>query len=188
MGGRRLRVVLARSVTDLADGYAGCVDLLADVVEPTAEATRADLAADVLEHLPASLAVIDAIVSSHGISGRSRVALLDSAALVLGDDALLVDVALARLLGQDPAVSRPVAAAIRSAGLPDTHGVSGDLMPFHGWRSASPAVREAVRASGPAGERLAAGVLGTGEADRVCPRCGRARRRSRPGPARSRWR
>ena len=65
-----LRIVLVRSATDLADGYAGCVDLLAEVVEPTAEATRADLAADVLEHLPATVAVVDALVTSRGLSGR----------------------------------------------------------------------------------------------------------------------
>jgi hypothetical protein len=162
-----LRIVLARSVTDLADGYAGCVDLLADVVEPTAEATRADLAADVLEHLPATVAVVDALVTSRGLSGRGRLDPMDTAALVVGDDALLVDVVLARLLGLDPAVSRPVGAAMRSAGLPAVDEVSGDLTPFQGGRAAPAAVREAVRSSGPAGERVAAGILGTGESDRV---------------------
>lgn len=162
-----LRIALARSVTDLADGYAGCVDLLADVVEPTAEATRADLAADVLEHFPAEVAVVDALVTSHGLSGRGRLDPMDTAALVVGDDALLVDVVLARLLGLDPAVSRPVSAAMRSAGPPAVSEVSGDLTPFPGRRAAPAAVREAVRASGPAGERVAAGILGTGESDRV---------------------
>ena len=56
---------------------------------------------------------------------------------------------------------------MRSVGLPAASEVSGDLTPFQGLHAAPAAVREAVRASGPAGERVAAGILGTGESDRV---------------------
>jgi len=165
--GASLRIALARSVSDLADGFSGCLDLLADVVEPAADVARADLSADVHHHLPASGVVIDATVSSHGLSGRSRLDPLETCTLIVGSDALLADVVLARLQGVDADVSRPVREALRRTGLPDVQRIHGDQTPFLGWRGPAPSVREAVRASGPVGERVAAGVVADGEADPV---------------------
>ncbi|TDO47198.1 hypothetical protein EV643_10990 [Kribbella sp. VKM Ac-2527] len=154
-----LRIVLARSASDLADGYAGCLELLAEVVVAGPEISRADLAVEVHRRLPAAVAVIDATVSSHGISGRSRFEPLETCALVVADDALLADVVIARLHGQDPAVSRPVQAALREIGLPEGRSIVGDLTPFTGWLTAPPLTREAVRAAGPVAERVAAAAL-----------------------------
>jgi hypothetical protein len=154
-----LRIVLARSVSDLADGYAGCLELLAEVVVAGPEISRADLAVEVHRRLPAAVAVIDATVSSHGISGRSRFEPLETCALVVADDALLADVVIARLHGQDPAVSRPVREALREIGLPEGRRIVGDLTPFTGWLAAPPLTREAVRSAGPVAERVAAAAL-----------------------------
>ncbi len=159
------RIVVARSASDLADGFASCLDLLADVAVASPEVSRADLAVDVHRHLPAAVAVVDATVSSHGISGRSRLEPLETCALVVSGDTLLADVVIAGLHGQDPGVSRPVRETMRRIGLPDGQRIVGDLTSFKGWLAAPPLTRDALRSAGPMAERLAAAALRRGEAD-----------------------
>lgn len=154
-----LRIVLTRSASDIADGFASCLDLLADLVSESPDVARAELAVDLHRYFPATVAVVDATVSSHGISGRSRLEPLETCALVVADDTLLADVVIASLHGQDPGVSRPVREALRQFGLPEGPRVTGDLTPFRGWLAAPPSTREALRSAGPMAERVAAAAL-----------------------------
>ena len=126
-----LRVVLARSVTSLADAYDGCLATLLGAAAQVAGADPADVASDLLVHLPPALAVIDATVTSHGADGGHLLRELTTGSLVVASDALLADSVLAALLGQDRAGSRLVGRALRVVGEPSGR-VSGDLTPFAG--------------------------------------------------------
>jgi hypothetical protein len=157
--GAGLRVVVARNVTDLADGYRLCLDELVSVACPIAGASPGDVAVDVLTHLQPQLAVVDALVSSHGFAGSVIPRWLDTATLIVGNDALLADVVGARLQAVDPGVSRLVHAALAGRGLSPNPRIVGELTPFVGWESASPLTADALQRAGASVERLAAAVL-----------------------------
>ena len=154
-----LRVVLARSMTDLVDGYRGCLDTLLSVAHPVAGAAPADVAADLLDHLPPQLAIVDALVSSHGFAGSDVGRPLDTEALIAADDALVADVLTARLQAVDPGASRLVHEALARHGLPTEARVHGDLTPFAGWQNAPTLARDALQQSGTSVERIAGAVL-----------------------------
>ena len=124
-----LRVVLARSVTSLSDAYDGCLATLLGAAAQVAGADPADVASDLLVHLPPALAVIDATVTSHGADGGHLLRELTTGSLVVATDALLADSVLAALLGQDRAGSRLVGRALRVVGEPSGR-VSGDVTAF----------------------------------------------------------
>ncbi len=156
-----VRIVLCRNVSDAVDGYAGALDALLGVLPEVAGADPADVSADVLEHLPPSFAVADAVVSSHGPDGRHVLRELRTGALVAATDALRLDVTLALLQGEDPAASRPVQRALQRRS-PASGPVVGDLTPFEGWVRAHPLVRDAARRAGssPPVRRLLAAAVG----------------------------
>ena len=156
-----VRVVLGRSVTDVADGYAGCLATLLGVTPGVAGADPADVVADLLEHLPPALAVVDAVVSSHGPDGARLVRELPTGTVVAGTDALLADCVLATLQGEDRSTSRLVERAVRRRGEP-TGRLAGDLTPFDGWQRVHPLLRNAIRAAGadPAVGRVLAAATG----------------------------
>lgn len=159
--GAGVRVVLGRSVTEANDGFAGCLTTLLGAAPEVAGADPADVATDLLEHLPPALAVIDALVSSHGPDGARLVRELDTGAVVAGTDALLADSVLAALHGEDRSASRLVARALRRLGEP-RGSVVGDLTPFAGWQPAHPLLRAAVRraSTDPAVGRVLAAATG----------------------------
>jgi hypothetical protein len=151
-----VRVVLARSVTSLADAYDGCLATLLAAVPEVVGADPADVATDLLVHLPPALAVIDATVTSHGADGRHTVRELTTESLIVANDTLLADSTLATLLGQDRAGSRLVERALRVLGEP-LGRVVGDLTPFTGVTRPHPLLVHAFRRAG--AERSVARVL-----------------------------
>ncbi len=156
-----VRIVLCRSASDAMDGFAGALDALLAVTPALPGAEPADVAVELLEHLPPSLAVADAVVSSHGPDGRHLLRELDTHALVVATDALRLDLTLAALQREDPAASRLVRRALRYR-LPAPGTVTGDLRPFAGWVRAHPLVRDAARRAGShqAVARLLAAAVG----------------------------
>jgi hypothetical protein len=156
-----LRVVLGRSVTSLADAYDGCLATLLGAAVEVAGADPADVATDLLAHLPPGLVVIDATVTSHGADGRHLLRELATGALVVAADALLADTVLAALLGQDRAGSRLVDRALRVMGQP-LGGVGGDLTPFAGVVRPHPLLMNALRGAEaePAVARVLAAATG----------------------------
>ena len=142
-----LRVVLARSVTSLADAYDGCLATLLGAAPEVGGADPADVVTDLLVHLPPALAVIDATVTSHGADGRHLLRELTTDSMVVATDALLADSTLAALLGQDRAGSRLVERALRVLGEP-LGRVAGDLTPFAGLVRPHPLLINAFRRAG----------------------------------------
>ncbi|MBC9820561.1 hypothetical protein [Terrabacter sp. MAHUQ-38] len=132
------RVVIGRAVTDLTDTYAGCLDTLLRVVPEVPGCEPADVAGDLLRHVPPQLAVVDAVKSSVGADGNRILEPRDTDTVVVTTDPLLADVTLAALLGVDRATSRLVARVVAARGetmLGDLRGdlqgdVEGDLRPF----------------------------------------------------------
>ena len=151
-----VRVVLARSVTSLADAYDGCLATLLAAVPEVVGADPADVATDLLVHLPPALAVIDATVTSHGADGRHAVRELTTESLIVANDTLLADSTLATLLGLDRAGSGLVERALRVLGEP-LGRVVGDLTPFTGVVRPHPLLVHAFRRAG--AERSVARVL-----------------------------
>ena len=159
--GAGTRVVLGRSVTDVREGYAGCLATLLGAAPEIPGADPADVATDLLEHLPPTLAVVDASTSSHGPDGARLVRELPTQTVVAATDALLADCVLALLHGEDPSASRSVERALRAWGRPASK-VAGDLTPFDGWQKVHPLVRTTVRAAAadPATGRVIAAATG----------------------------
>lgn len=157
----QVRVVVARSATDAAQGYAGCLEVLLGVAAELPGAEPADVAADLLACAPPTLALVDAVVSSHGPDGRHVLRELATDALVAATDALLADVLLADLQGEDRAASRLVQRGLERWSQPAGE-VVGDLTPFSGWVRAHPLLRDGIRraAATPQLGRLLAAACG----------------------------
>lgn len=155
------RVVVARAVTDLVDGYAGCLTTLLGAAPEVAGAEAADMATDLLAHLPPTLVVVDALRPSVGADGARLPDLLDCGDLVAATDALAADTALAALLGQDRAASRLVERAVERLGSP-RGGIDGVLTPMKGARHAHPLAGSAARhlATDPRWERVLSAATG----------------------------
>ena len=152
-----LRIVLGRSVTSLADAYDGCLATLLGAAVEVAGADPADVATDLLAHLPPGLVVIDASVTSHGPDGRHILRELATGSILVAADALLADCVLATLLGQDRDGSRLVDRALRVMGEPQGR-VGGDVTPFEGVVRPHPLLISAWR--GTEAEPAVARVLG----------------------------
>jgi hypothetical protein len=139
-----VRVVLARSVTSLSDVYDGCLATLLGAAGEVAGADPADVAVDLLVHLPPALAVIDATVTSHGADGRHLLRELATESIIVATDAVLADSTLARLLDRDRAGSRMVSRALCVLGEPEGR-VVGELTPFVGLAGPHPLLINAFR-------------------------------------------
>ncbi len=142
-----VRVVLARSVTSLADVYEGCLATLLGAAPEVPGADPADVVTDLLELLPPALAVVDATVTSHGADGRHLLRELTTDSMVVATDALQADSTLAALLGQDRAGSRLVERALRALGEPQGR-IAGDRTAFVGLVRPHPLLVNAFRRAG----------------------------------------
>jgi hypothetical protein len=157
----------------LADAYDGCLATLLGAAVEVAGADPADVATDLLAHLPPGLVVIDAIVTRHGADGRHLLRELATGALVVAADALLADTVLAALLGQDRAGSRLVDRALRVMGQAPGR-VGGDVTPFAGVVRPHPLLMNALRgaeAEPPVARVLAAATGGRTQAPCPVIRC-----------------
>ena len=138
------RVVVGRAVTDLVHGYAACLATLLGAAPEVAGAEPADVAADLLAHLPPALAVVDAVRASVGPDGGRLPQLIDSRAVVVATDVLLADSACAALLGMDRSTSLLVERAIRALGAPGGR-TEGQLGALDGAHAPHPLARSAAR-------------------------------------------
>lgn len=141
--GADTRVVVGRAVTDLFDGYAGCLLPLLGAASEVAGAQAADVVADLLAALPPTLAVVDALAVSDGPDGAHLPAPQETGTLVVARDALLADHVLAALLGEDRSASALVRRAVERFGAP-VGRVDGDLSPWPDVRLGHPACRAAA--------------------------------------------
>ncbi|WP_406829330.1 hypothetical protein ABEG17_10010 [Pedococcus sp. KACC 23699] len=165
--GAGTRVLLGRAVTDLIDGYAAGLDTLLRAGEEVAGAAAADVVTDLLDLVPPSFVVVDALAPAVGPDGARLPYLLDSGVLVVGTDVLRVDGVVASLLGQDRGSSRLFAAARarrdRRGDLTPADPIEGlPAAPLLGARGPHPAARgAAVRlAAEPALERVLVAAVG----------------------------
>ncbi|NYG06657.1 hypothetical protein BJ986_001144 [Phycicoccus badiiscoriae] len=138
------RVVVGRAVTDLVHGYAACLATLSGAAPEVAGADPADVATDLLRHLPPTLAVVDALSASVGPDGARLPKTIDSRALVVATEVLAADSACAALLGLDRSASGLVQRAILDHGTPDGR-TDGLLAPLDGAHAAHPLARAAAR-------------------------------------------
>ena len=160
------RVLVARAVTDLVDGYAAGLTTLLGAAPEVAGAQAADVATELLRHLPPTLVVVDALAASVGPDGGRLPQLLDSRTLVVATDLLAADGASAALLGLDRSVSRLHAHALLAAG-PPAGRTEGRLTPLDGARAAHPLTRAAARsvAAEPRLERVLSAAWGGPDED-----------------------
>jgi hypothetical protein len=138
------RVVVGRAVTDLTDGYAACLTTLLGAAPELAGADAADVAADLLGHLPPALVVVDALAASIGPDGGRLPQPLDSRTLVVATDPLAADSATAILLGLDRSTS-PLFARAQLAVGSSPGRTEGSLTALDGARAAHPLARSAAR-------------------------------------------
>jgi hypothetical protein len=162
-----LRVVLARAVTDLADGYAACLDALPLVLASLPGSAPAELAVDVAEQLGPHVCVVDALAASGGADGRGVPRPELTRTVLVAADPVLADSTVAELMGEDRRVARPMAEWLRRHGPPGGH-LAGDHTPWPGFARSDPGLREARRRLEvlPAVARLADAVSATPQ-DRV---------------------
>jgi uncharacterized protein (DUF362 family) len=138
------RVVVGRAVTELVDGYAACLSTLLRAAPEVAGAEPADVAADLLAHLPPALCVVDVLHASVGPDGARLPQPVDSGALVVATDALAADSAVAALLGLDRSVSPLVERALLAVGAASGR-TEGRLSAVDGAHAAHPLARAAAR-------------------------------------------
>jgi hypothetical protein len=155
------RVVVGRAVTDLVDGYAGCLATLLGAAPEVPGADPGDVATELLVHLPPGLAVVDALAASVGPDGARLPQPLDSRTLVVATDLLAADAATAALLGVDRSASALHGHALLVLGSP-VGRTEGRLTPLDGAHAAHPLARAAARsvAAEPRLARVLSAALG----------------------------
>jgi len=139
-----VRVLLARAVTDLAEGYAACLDAITLVARPIPGADPAELAVDLAETLPPALCVVDALAASGGADGRGVPHPQLTRTVIVAADPVEADATVAELMAEDRSVARPVAEWQRRHG-PVSGRLEGDHTPWPGFTRADPGLREARR-------------------------------------------
>ena len=82
------RVVVARAVTDLVDGYAASLATLLGAARDVPQAEAADVVTDLLEHLAPTVVVVDALQASVGTDGGRVLDVVDSASILVATDAV----------------------------------------------------------------------------------------------------
>jgi len=143
--GAGCRVVVARAVTDLVDGYAGSLATVLGAAPEVPGAEPADVCADLLAHLPVDLVVVDALETAAGPDGARLPRVVATDALVTATDAVLADSALAALLGQDRAASRLLARVVQRGSSP-AGTTDGSLTALPGVTGPHPRTRAAAAA------------------------------------------
>ena len=139
------RVVVARAVTDLVDGYAGTLATVLGAAPEVPGAEPADVVTELLAHLPVHLVVVDALETAAGADGARLPRPVATDTLVAATDPVLADSALAALLGQDRSASRLVARALERAGPPEG-ATDGALTALPGVGGPHPRTRAAAAA------------------------------------------
>ncbi len=155
------RVVVARAVTDLVDGYAASLATLLGAARDVPQAEPADVVTDLLEHLAPTVVVVDALQASVGTDGGRVLDVVDSASILVATDAVTADGATAALLGLDRGASRLVKRAVDRLGSPAGR-IEGALTAVDGARAAHPLARAAARAlaAEPRLERVLGAAIG----------------------------
>jgi hypothetical protein len=113
-----LRIVLARWTDDPQETFRGCVSAMLGCVSAIPGAVPADVAADMVTHLPPAFAIVEA-------PGEDQ----DTHTLIASGDVVLTDVVGAVLHGEDPAASPLVDGCVRTRGLPPTYSIVGSVEP-----------------------------------------------------------
>lgn len=108
----RTRVLVTRAVTDLVDGFAASLDTLGTAAPELPGAEPADVVSDLAAHLPVDLVVVDALDIAAGADGARLPRWVAADTLVVADDPVQADTAVAVLLGQDRCASRLVSRAL----------------------------------------------------------------------------
>jgi uncharacterized protein (DUF362 family) len=123
-----VRLVVARWTHDPQEVFRGCVSAMLSCVRPIPGAEPADVAADMVTHLPPAFAIIEA-------PGDDE----DSHTLIASGDVVLTDVVGAVLHGEDPTASPLIERCVRTGGLPPAYSIVGNAEP--------PAIRPITRPS-----------------------------------------
>jgi hypothetical protein len=123
-----LRIVVARWTDDPQEIFRGCVSAMLGCAGAIPGAAPADVAADIVTHLPPAYAIIEA----PGDDG-------DSHTLIASGDVVLTDVVAAVQHGEDPTASPLIDGCVRTCGLPPTYRIVHDAEP--------PAIRPTTKLS-----------------------------------------
>src|SRR5690606_19892362 len=122
----------AKAKTDERWGYALGLANLLGLVSPDATALRwpaPERALHLLRRVPAHLALIDAVDSSHGSSGSRVPRPLETDTIIGASNVLLADWVGALKMGADPHVSPLNDLALDQVGLPRNWSLHGDATP-----------------------------------------------------------
>ena len=152
-----VRIVLAPCATDSVHGFVGCLESIGCVAPVLAGAAPDEVIADLVQHSPPDLAVLDATTISHGPVGTSVRRELRTSTLVVARSPLLTDIVAGSLLGLDPGVSATVSVCLAAVGGPARHRVVGDLSRLPG--VVTPPTKRALPGRAGAGSTSLARVL-----------------------------
>jgi len=148
-----IRIVFGKNRTDEESGYALCLDTLLDALplpDKTLHYRRrrnpGDVIAALLDAAPVHLALIDAVTSTHGAGGARAPVPLETGVVIAASDIVLADYIGALKMGLDPAVSPFLARVLKTRPLPPRYHVSGELLPYPGWRNVPVALHRATQA------------------------------------------
>lgn len=143
-----VRISFAKAKTDDAWGFALAVANLLGLVSPASAAARwsaDDRALHLMRRLPPDMAIIDAVVGSHGRAGSRISNPIATDTIIASPSALLADWIGALKMGADPHASPLNALSLERLGLPDSWTLDGDASAWEGWQNPSPILVQAVR-------------------------------------------
>ena len=137
-----VRVVFGKNRTDEEAAYALCLDTLLGALplpDKTLHYRRrrhpGDVVSALLDAAPVHFALIDAVVRAHGASGARAPVPIETGVVIAASDIVLADYVGALKMGLDPAASPIMARVLKARRLPPKYHVSGDLVPYPGWRN-----------------------------------------------------
>ncbi len=143
-----VRISFAKAKTDDAWAYALTLANLLGLVSARGDAAQwnaEDAVLHLMRRVPPHMALIDALVGSHGRAG-SRVSLpIATDTIIASPNALLADWVGALKMGTDPLGSPLNTQALTRLGLPNAWALHGDASPWPGWVNPAPMLIEAVR-------------------------------------------
>jgi hypothetical protein len=128
-----LRVVVARWTDDPQEVFRGCVSAVLNCADPIPGAAPADVAADIVMHLPPTVSIIEARRDEH------------SYMLISSGSAVLTDVVSAVLHGENPTASHLVDGCVQAHGLPENYRIVGDVEPLPVSATNKPSMSDALR-------------------------------------------
>jgi uncharacterized protein (DUF362 family) len=135
-----IRIIFSKNRTDEADGYALCLDTLIGVLPLTDKDLHyryrrhpGDVVTALISAAPVHIALIDAIVSTHGSAGQRAPTPIATETIIAARHPVLADYAGALRMGLDPSVSPLFERVQRTHPLPRRYTVSGSLAPYADW-------------------------------------------------------